>query len=721
MVDESSHSNKSVKSIVQRVINSLVGDASVRLPNSLAMLQRMHSEPSSEQVATQTVKITVALSDKQIAVLQQQQHTGVVIQTDVLTGMTTISGASSVMQLVMRDLKALPDTPHIVSHVSSPDVALIPTLKEVISSFVHGFTKHITGQSTTSEFASRLVDVPVSHGSSFVAQQSLKITDVHEDVESLSEKIQAAQDGRELVSSSSVVLSNVAYNGIQQHMGTVESITARLVVGDDTLPPVSSPVVKPPVVPVDKPNDKPVGTPEDPPVTVPETPLPPVVRTGGGGSAQTSVLIESDVQPLTYAEDGSLSLAQMRVVVTHASTQVVSVSVVLSDVAAGLLATATSSGASGQPMVTSSFDGGTATWSATGDIAEVNELLGALVFIPQTNYENAVTLSINAQSGTSSGTYGFQVTAVSANDAPTDMSVSASSVNENVSVGTVVATFSGVDVDSGDVLTYSFAPSGNVDGKFSISGNQLLVAAGLNYEAATSHAITVRVTDSAGATYDESFTISVLNVNEAPSAPVDSSAATNTVAENSATGTVVGITASATDLDAGASVVYSLSNDAGGRFAIDANTGVVTVANGSLLNYESANSHSVTVVASDGSLSASSTMSIGVTDAGEAPTDVMISNASVNENSALNTLIGTLSASDDDAGSSFTYAIMSDPDSKFLLSGNQLLLNGLVNYEVKSAHNVTIRVTDNTGRSYSEVLSIAINNMNDAPILGRVW
>ena len=77
----------------------------------------------------------------------------------------------------------------------------------------------------------------------------------------------------------------------------------------------------------------------------------------------------------------------------------------------------------------------------------------------------------------------------------------------------------------------------------------------------------------------------------------------NTVAENAATGTLVGITALGTDADVGATVTYSLTDDAGGRFAINATTGVVTVADGSLLNYEADASHAITVLAtsSDGS------------------------------------------------------------------------------------------------------------------------
>jgi CubicO group peptidase (beta-lactamase class C family) len=50
------------------------------------------------------------------------------------------------------------------------------------------------------------------------------------------------------------------------------------------------------------------------------------------------------------------------------------------------------------------------------------------------------------------------------------------------------------------------------------------------------------------------------------------------VAENAANGVVVGLTAQASDPD-GDPVTYSLSNNAGGRFAIDPSTGIVTVAN----------------------------------------------------------------------------------------------------------------------------------------------
>ena len=67
----------------------------------------------------------------------------------------------------------------------------------------------------------------------------------------------------------------------------------------------------------------------------------------------------------------------------------------------------------------------------------------------------------------------------------------------------------------------------------------------------------------------------------------------------------VGDVDAATDVDVLDTVTYSLDDDAGGRFEIDTNTGVVTVANGALLDYGTSTSHDITVRAdsTDGTFS----------------------------------------------------------------------------------------------------------------------
>jgi hypothetical protein len=112
----------------------------------------------------------------------------------------------------------------------------------------------------------------------------------------------------------------------------------------------------------------------------------------------------------------------------------------------------------------------------------------------------------------------IQIALNNINEAPTDLNLSANSVNENASNGTVVGTAAGVDADTDETFTYSLLD--NAGGRFSINHatGEILVANGalLNYEANTSHQIDVQVTDSASQTFHKIFTINVNNLNEAP-------------------------------------------------------------------------------------------------------------------------------------------------------------------------------------------------------------
>ena len=87
--------------------------------------------------------------------------------------------------------------------------------------------------------------------------------------------------------------------------------------------------------------------------------------------------------------------------------------------------------------------------------------------------------------------------------------------------------------------------------------------------------------------------------------------------EHSANGTVVG-TVQAMDEDS-ETLTYSLEDDAGGRFVIDSATGEISVADGSLLDYDVAAEHSVTVKVSDGELDDTQTYQIMLKDVNEAP------------------------------------------------------------------------------------------------------
>ncbi len=203
----------------------------------------------------------------------------------------------------------------------------------------------------------------------------------------------------------------------------------------------------------------------------------------------------------------------------------------------------------------------------------------------------------------SDGSFTDQVFAIAINDldefdvgAVTDSNAAANSVAEDAAIGTAVGlTGLAADADAtNNTITYSL--DDDAGGLFTIHATTgvVTVNAALDYETATSHAVTVRATSSDGSFSTQGFSISVTDVNESGVTAIsDTDAAADAVLENATNGTAVGITAQADDADGTDTVSYSLDDDAGGRFAIDANSGVVTV-NG-VIDREAAGSYDITV------------------------------------------------------------------------------------------------------------------------------
>ncbi|MCH8044807.1 MAG: cadherin domain-containing protein [Planctomycetes bacterium] len=148
-----------------------------------------------------------------------------------------------------------------------------------------------------------------------------------------------------------------------------------------------------------------------------------------------------------------------------------------------------------------------------------------------------------------------------------------------------------VTLASGSLVTV------NADGSFTYDPNGAFESLAVDQTATDSFPYTA--SDGDGGTDTATVTVTITGENDAPTDPVDSDGGANEVAENALTGTEVGITASSTDVDNGAVIKYSLTDNAGGRFKIDEDTGVVTVADGSLLDYETATSHTIKVKATD--------------------------------------------------------------------------------------------------------------------------
>jgi len=377
----------------------------------------------------------------------------------------------------------------------------------------------------------------------------------------------------------------------------------------------------------------------------------------------------------------------------------------VSGVAAGVVSSASTNVGS---AVTGTY--GSINISSTGAYTYTVDNANVSVQALRTSINTLTDVFTYTMTDTSGATRTNQITVTiqGANDAPNDITGTLS-IAEISSNGTSVGTVAGQDVDAGDTRTYSLVDSAG--GRFAIHSSTGTVTVAnsslLNYEAATSHQITVRVTDTAGAMFDKVMTVAITDINEFDVGPItDINANGNSIAENAAAGTVVGITASATDLDGtNNSITYAFDDNAGGRFAIDSSTGVVTVADGSLLDYEAAVSHNIIVRAMsvDGSFNTQS-FTIHLTDIDEfvVSTPIVDMNPAADllaENSPNGTLAGiTANAVDlDGTGNTITYSLDDSAGGRFAIHSSTgvvtLADSSLLNYEVAISHNIIIRAT----------------------------
>ncbi|BAU41028.1 cadherin domain-containing protein [Leptolyngbya sp. O-77] len=310
------------------------------------------------------------------------------------------------------------------------------------------------------------------------------------------------------------------------------------------------------------------------------------------------------------------------------------------------------------------------------------------------------------------------------NQAPTAIALSPNNVDENVPVGTTVGTFTTTDPDTGDTHTYTLVSgTGDTDNaSFTIVGNQLRLAVSPDFETKDSYTIRVRTTDSGTLFFEQSFTININNVNEAPTALILSE---TDVDENVPVGTTVG-TFSTTDPDTGNTFTYSLVSGAGdtdnASFTIDGNALKLAVSP----DFETKNSYTIRVRTTDnGTLFFEQSFTITINDIAEtpvnqAPTAIALSTNSVDENVPVGTTVGTFTTTDPDTGDTHTYTLVSgtgDTDNaSFTIVGNQLRLAVSPDFETKSSYTIRVRTTDNGTLFFEQSFTITINDIAETPV-----
>ena len=418
----------------------------------------------------------------------------------------------------------------------------------------------------------------------------------------------------------------------------------------------------------------------------------------------------------------------------------------------------------GDPVTATDPDSGdTLTYSldATGDTTfDIDSSTGQLKTSAALDFEtkNSYTVTVTATDSSSlTATIEVTINITNVNEAPTFPATTDTTLEiaENTAAGTAIgAAVSATDPDVAgtntdvnpddatvDALTYTLGGTDAASFDIVSTSGQLQAKAALDYETKNSYEVTVTASDGGTDTASVTVTISVTNVNEAPTFP--STTDTRSVAENTAAGTNIGAAVTATDPDVAGTntdvnpddatvdaLTYTLGGTDAASFDIVSTSGQLQTK--TALDYETDNSYEVTVTASDGGTdTASVTVTINVTNVNEAPTfPATTDTRSIAENTGAGTDIGVaVSATDPDvAGTNtdvnpddanvdaLTYTLGGTDAASFdiVSTSGQLQTKAALDYETDNSYTVTVSVSDGADTD-SITVTISVTNVNEAP------
>ncbi|MBW4694871.1 MAG: DUF4347 domain-containing protein [Lyngbya sp. HA4199-MV5] len=338
---------------------------------------------------------------------------------------------------------------------------------------------------------------------------------------------------------------------------------------------------------------------------------------------------------------------------------------------------------------------------------------------------NIGTLNLVVKATDSGGlfvTTGFSLTISDLNQRPTDLSISSTTVAENLPSGTTVGRFTTIDPNPGDSFTYSIiAATGDNASAFTIVGDTLRAARSFDFEYMSTYNIRVLTDDGKGGTFDKFLTFTIQDVNEAP--VVGTAIANQTTTAGTAFSLVVPTT-TLSDPDVGDVLALSATLSNGSTLPTWLSFNPTTRTFSGTPTSTNVGTLSLLVKATDrGGLSTTTSFNLTVNSGStnQAPTNLSLSSTRIAENLASGTTVGTFTTTDPNPGDTFTYSLVSGTGSKdnaaFTIVGNTLRTTRSFNYEAQSTYSVRVRTDDGKGGVFEKVLSLTIDDANDAPIV----
>lgn len=285
-----------------------------------------------------------------------------------------------------------------------------------------------------------------------------------------------------------------------------------------------------------------------------------------------------------------------------------------------------------------------------------------------------------------------------------------------------------------EVFSYSIL-AGNDMGLFRINPTSGLVTLvkPLDYETSTQHTLLVSVTDHGGLSAQAQLLVQVLDVNEAPVVNTFNF----TVSENLPQGTFVGTPINASDVDYGTTIRYSIVEQtdrnnvtSSSCFAINSSSGQLEVANGCVLDFETAGKSffRVKVEVSDGFLATRSSGIIQVSDVNEPPVFGTVADAVIEENAEVGSPVAIVKAIDPDAGDVLSYCVCGQSHTNTFAietrdgehAARVVVWNAtMLNFEAQPSLWIDICVEDIGGLAAKMRLGIQLLNVYEPPFFTR--
>ena len=321
------------------------------------------------------------------------------------------------------------------------------------------------------------------------------------------------------------------------------------------------------------------------------------------------------------------------------------------------------------------------------------------------------TLTIAIANKTYTSVNNFKVLIINKNDAPT-IKNQQFNVTENSDIGTVVDTVKAEDSDQ-NALHYRII-SGNTGNTFSISetNGKLSVADNslLNFEGSVkTFDIGVEVSDGVY-TQTAIITVTITNKNDPPI--MDDQ--TFLVDENNSIATFQVV---ATDADEDILTYSILSGNSVNAFTINSYSGLISVLNVGLIDYEIYPVYELSLAVTDGTYSDTANITISLNNTNDNPPVINNQLFYINENSPGGTTIGTVIAVDPDK-LFLSYIIRNPTDSPFLINGTTGLLTvnsgNFLDCETTCAYTLTVEANDGKYTSTGLVV-VQLKDINESP------